>query len=74
MSRSSLAPVATLAALLSFNQIKKVFPGLARAIKSSPRLAAIVQNSFPSLAIMIFNGLLPFFLSCECSALSQHTG
>jgi len=57
--------VATLAALLSFNQIKKVFPGLARAIKSSPRLAAIVQNSFPSLAIMIFNGLLPFFLSCE---------
>ncbi len=57
-------PVSGLATLLSYEEIKRVAPGLARVINQNPRLAAIVQNSFPSLAIIIFNGLLPFFLSC----------
>jgi hypothetical protein len=39
-------------------------PMLARIINQNPRLQAIVQNSFPSLAVITFNGLLPFFLSC----------
>ena len=60
-----LAPVTSLATLLSYEEIKKVVPWLARAIDASPRLAAIVQNSLPSLAIIIFNGMLPFLLSCK---------
>lgn len=54
-----------LSGILSYAQIKKTFPWLAKIIKASPRLRAIVQNSFPSLAIIIFNGLLPFLLTCE---------
>ncbi|EIW68814.1 hypothetical protein TREMEDRAFT_31663, partial [Tremella mesenterica DSM 1558] len=55
-------PVGSVATLLSYNEIKKVMPWLARLLDSSPRLAAIVQNSLPSLAIITFNGLLPFLL------------
>ena len=40
-------------------------PWLARLLNQSPRLAAVVQNSLPSLAIITFNGVLPFLLECE---------
>ncbi|OCF40913.1 membrane protein [Kwoniella heveanensis CBS 569] len=55
-------PVSSLATLLSYEEIKKIMPWLARVIDASPRLAAIVQNSLPSLALIAFNGLLPFLL------------
>nr|XP_019005258.1 uncharacterized protein I203_02105 [Kwoniella mangroviensis CBS 8507]OCF68719.1 membrane protein [Kwoniella mangroviensis CBS 8507] len=55
-------PVSSLATLLSYEEIKKIMPWLAKIIDASPRLAAIVQNSLPLLALTIFNGLLPFFL------------
>jgi hypothetical protein len=58
------APVTTVASFLSYSEIKKFLPWLARLIDASPRLAAIVQNSLPSLTIIIFNGLLPFILMC----------
>ncbi|ODN85669.1 membrane protein [Cryptococcus wingfieldii CBS 7118] len=57
-----IIPVSSLATLLSYQEIKKVWPALARVIDKSPRLAAIVQNSLPSLALITFNGLLPFLL------------
>lgn len=50
---------------MSYEEIKKIMPWLARLINSSPRLAAIVQNSLPSLALITFNGLLPFLLECK---------
>lgn len=59
-------PVSALASLLSYEEIKKILPWLARIISTSPRLAAIVQNSLPSLALITFNGVLPFLLSCQC--------
>ncbi|WVR04534.1 hypothetical protein IAU60_001541 [Kwoniella sp. DSM 27419] len=55
-------PVSSLATLLSYEEIKKFMPWLARFINTSPRLATIVQNSLPSLALIAFNGLLPFLL------------
>ncbi|WWC67830.1 uncharacterized protein I206_101747 [Kwoniella pini CBS 10737] len=55
-------PVSALSTLLSYKEIKKIMPWLANIINASPRLAAIVQNSLPLLALTIFNGLLPFFL------------
>ncbi|WVW78588.1 hypothetical protein I302_100544 [Kwoniella bestiolae CBS 10118] len=55
-------PVSSFATLLSYEEIKKIMPWLAKVIDASPRLAAIVQNSLPLLALTIFNGLLPFFL------------
>ncbi|WVQ97942.1 hypothetical protein IAU59_005061 [Kwoniella sp. CBS 9459] len=55
-------PVSSLATLLSYEEIKKIMPWLAQVIDASPRLAAIVQNSLPSLALITFNGLLPFLL------------
>lgn len=64
-----IAPVSALASLLSYAEIEKAVPWLARLIKSSPRLAAIVQNSLPTLALIIFNALLPFLLSCKLSQL-----
>ncbi len=61
----ALVPVSSLAGLLSYEEIKKIVPWLARLTEASPRLAALVQNSLPSFAIIIFNGLLPFLLMCE---------
>ena len=39
-------------------------PWLAKVIDVSPRLAAIVQNSLPLLALLTFNGCLPFLFEC----------
>ncbi|WRT64883.1 uncharacterized protein IL334_001819 [Kwoniella shivajii] len=55
-------PVSSFATLLSYQEIKKIMPWLAKVINSSPRLAALVQNSLPLVALTIFNGILPFFL------------
>nr|ODN96882.1 membrane protein [Cryptococcus depauperatus CBS 7855] len=55
-----IVPVSTLATLLSYQEIKKVMPWLAKVIDASPRLATIVQNSLPLLALLTFNGCLPF--------------
>lgn len=58
--------MAFLATLLNYDEIKKVFPWLAELIDKSPRLKAIVQNSLPSLALIMFNSILPFLLECRC--------
>jgi hypothetical protein len=57
-----LVPVGLLASLLSYAELKKATPWLVRFIDKSPKLRAIVQNSMPSLALISFNGLLPFLL------------
>ncbi|ORY27742.1 hypothetical protein BCR39DRAFT_536914 [Naematelia encephala] len=57
-----ILPVTSLGTLLSYEEIKKLMPWLAKLINASPRLAAVVQNSLPSLAIVGFNSLLPFLL------------
>ena len=43
-------------------------PWLAKLINRSPKIRAIVQNSLPSFGIIIFNSVLPFFLSCKQSS------
>lgn len=58
-------PVTTLATLLSYEEIKKVAPWLARLIDLSPTLEALVQNTLPSIALISLNGLLPFLLEGE---------
>ena len=64
-----VVPVSSIASLLSYKEIKKVAPWLARLLDASPRLAAVVQNSLPSITIIAFNGLLPFLLQCKsCKA------
>ncbi|KAM0746908.1 DUF221-domain-containing protein [Meredithblackwellia eburnea MCA 4105] len=55
-------PVAYLAKLLSWDTIQDAAPKLAKWIAKSPRLAAFVQTSLPSLAMVMFNNFLPFFL------------
>lgn len=60
--------MSTLATLLSYEEIKRILPWLARIIERSPRLNSIITNSFTSLALIVFNGILPFFLSCELTA------
>ncbi|OSD04375.1 DUF221-domain-containing protein [Trametes coccinea BRFM310] len=55
-------PITALAGLLSFSEIKKTWPWLAEMIESNERLAAIVQNSLPSVAMITLNATLPFLL------------
>lgn len=61
-------PVSALATLLSYNELKRVFPGLTRVLKKSPPLRAFVQNSLPSMALIGFNALLPYALEFLCYA------
>ena len=60
------APVSALATLLSFKEIEKIAPWLARLIEKSPLLAALVQTTLPSTAILIFNASLPYLLEWLC--------
>lgn len=53
-------PVAALASLLSYEEIKKVMPWLGRIIDSNEQIRAIVQNMLPSIAIILLNALAPF--------------
>ena len=55
-------PVAALASLLSYEEIKKTMPWLAEIIDSNEQIRAIVQNSLPSVAMITLNALLPFLL------------
>ncbi|THU93310.1 DUF221-domain-containing protein [Dendrothele bispora CBS 962.96] len=55
-------PTNALALLLSYDEIKKTLPWLARLIDKSPKVQAIVQNSLPSVAMITLNALLPFML------------
>ena len=55
-------PTSALASLLSYKEIKKVWPWLGGVIDASPQVRAIVQNSLPSVAIASINALLPFLL------------
>ncbi len=55
-------PVSVLAGLLSYKEIKKTWPALARLIEANPQIGAIVQNSLPSIAIISLNACLPFLL------------
>ncbi|KZT73615.1 DUF221-domain-containing protein [Daedalea quercina L-15889] len=55
-------PTSALASLLSYEEIKKVWPWLGSVIDASPQVRAVVQNSLPSVAIAIINAVLPFLL------------
>ncbi|TDL20250.1 DUF221-domain-containing protein [Rickenella mellea] len=55
-------PIAALASLLSYEEIKKTMPWLGQLIDSNQQLRAIVQNVLPSVAMITLNGLLPFIL------------
>lgn len=57
-----LFPIAALASLLSYSEIKKVAPWLGRLIDKNEKIRAIVQNSLPSVAMITLNALLPFAL------------
>ncbi|KAF8876644.1 hypothetical protein BD779DRAFT_1804233 [Infundibulicybe gibba] len=57
-----LFPIAGLASLLSYKEIKKALPWLGRIIDQNDKLRAIVQNSLPSMAMITLNALLPFIL------------
>ncbi|KAJ7595897.1 hypothetical protein C8J56DRAFT_852889 [Mycena floridula] len=59
---SWLFPIAALASLLSYNEIKKVLPWLARLIDRNEKIQAIVQNTLPSMAMIGLNACLPFAL------------
>ena len=58
-------PVAALASLLSYQEIKQTMPWLAEIIDSNEQIRAIVQNSLPSVAMISLNALLPFLLEGE---------
>ena len=53
-------PIAALASLLSYQEIKKTMPWLGRVIDSNEQIRAIVQNVLPSVAMIALNALLPF--------------
>ncbi|KAI0063663.1 DUF221-domain-containing protein [Artomyces pyxidatus] len=55
-------PITGLASLLSYKEIKKAMPWLARWIDSNDEVRAIVQNSLPSVAMITLNAALPFIL------------
>ncbi|KAF5342756.1 hypothetical protein D9757_014508 [Collybiopsis confluens] len=55
-------PIAALASLLSYEEIKKALPWLAYWINKSDKIQALVQNSLPSMAMITLNALLPFAL------------
>ncbi|EAU86779.2 membrane protein [Coprinopsis cinerea okayama7 len=57
-----IIPISALASLLSYKEIKKVMPRLGELIDSNDRIRAIVQNSLPSVAMIMLNALLPFIL------------
>lgn len=60
-----LVPVGLLASLLSYEELKRVTPWLVRLLDKNDNVRALVQNTLPSTALMLFNGLLPFILESE---------
>ena len=63
-------PVSYLARLLSLDTINDTIPFIGRIVKQSPALQAFLQNSLPSLALVSFNAILPFFLEGACATLA----
>lgn len=57
-----MIPVTALAGLLSYKEIKKTWPALARLIDRNDQVRAIIQNSLPSVAMISLNACLPFLL------------
>ncbi|KAK2460006.1 hypothetical protein APHAL10511_008012 [Amanita phalloides] len=55
-------PITGLASLLSYKEIKKAMPWLGEMIDANDRVRVIVQNSLPSMAMILLNALLPFIL------------
>ncbi|EIN04656.1 DUF221-domain-containing protein [Punctularia strigosozonata HHB-11173 SS5] len=55
-------PITALSTLLSYKEIQKVMPWLARLIERNDNIRAVVQNSLPSVAMVSLNALLPFLL------------
>ncbi|KAK7062602.1 hypothetical protein VNI00_000090 [Paramarasmius palmivorus] len=62
-------PITALASLLSYDEIQRTLPWLARLIDKNEKVQAIVQNSLPSVAMITLNALLPFFLEAPYWAL-----
>jgi hypothetical protein len=63
-----ILPVSLLATLLSYEELKKATPWLVHWIDKAPSIRALVQNTLPSTALILFNGLLPTLLECERNA------
>lgn len=63
-------PITGLASLLSYKEIQKIWPALARLIASNAQVQAIVQNSLPSVAMITLNATLPFWLEGSILGLS----
>ena len=57
-----LIPITGLAGLLSYKEIKKTMPWLAKLIDRNDKIRAIVQNSLPSVVMITLNAFLPFLL------------
>ncbi|KAF8326836.1 uncharacterized protein EI90DRAFT_3281600 [Cantharellus anzutake] len=57
-----VVPVTTLSTLLNYEEIQKVAPWLGEIIDKSPSIQSLVQTTLPSTAVIVLNGLLPFFL------------
>ena len=57
-----LIPITGLAGLLSYKEINKTMPWLAKLIDRNDKIRAIVQNSLPSVAMITLNAFLPFLL------------
>jgi len=70
----SAAPVVLLATLLSYEELKRIAPWLAKLIDMSPHLQAFVQNTLPSTAIIAVNAVLPFLLEGELRSLENEGG
>lgn len=62
-------PVSGLAGFLSYKEIKKTLPWLAKLIDQNDTIRAVVQNSLPSVAMIGLNAALPFLLEGEASFL-----
>ncbi|KAI8446714.1 hypothetical protein BY996DRAFT_6434022 [Phakopsora pachyrhizi] len=61
-------PVSFLANLMSYESLKSLLGiEFVKLIEKSPTLKALLQNSLPTLAIIIFNALLPFLLEWLCT-------
>ncbi|OBZ76812.1 Calcium permeable stress-gated cation channel 1 [Grifola frondosa] len=55
-------PISALASLLSYKEIKRTMPWLAKLVDRNEQIRAIVQNSLPSVAMITLNATLPFLL------------
>jgi len=66
-------PVTTLAGFLSYKEIKKTLPWLARLIDKNATIQAVVQTSLPSVAMISLNAVLPFLLEGRHSCYTDAT-